>query len=62
LDGTPQVDWTLAFSLPANCDLKTLALTGTEPVGGMLLAYFMFLAGLGIVTVRAVRRHGRPQE
>ena len=62
LNGTPQVDWTLTFSLPANCDLKTLALTGVQPVGGMLLAYFMLLAGIGIVAVRAVRRHGRPQE
>jgi len=62
LDGTPQVDWTLVFSLPANCDLKTLALTGTQPVGGMLLAYFLLLAGLGIVAVRVVRKYGRPQE
>jgi hypothetical protein len=62
LNGTPQVDWTLDFSLPANCDLKTLALTGSTPEGGMLLAYFMVLAGIGIITVRAVRRHGRPQE
>ena len=57
-----QQDWTLVFGAATTCDLKTLALTGTTPAGGMLLAYFMLLAGLGIVTVRAVRRHGRPQE
>lgn len=61
-DPKQQTDWTLTFSVPTTCDLKTLALTGTTPVGGMLLAYFMLLAGLSIVTVRAVRRHGRPQE
>ena len=60
-DGTQQ-DWTLTFAAATTCDLKTLALTGTQPVGGMLLAYFMLLAGIGIVTVRTVRRHGRPQE
>jgi hypothetical protein len=62
LNGTPQVDWTLTFVAATTCDLKTLALTGTTPTGGMLLAYFMLLAGIGIITVRAVRRHGRPQE
>jgi len=57
-----QQDWTLVFAAATTCDLKTLALTGTQPAGGMLLAYFMLLAGLGIVAVRTVRRHGRPQE
>jgi hypothetical protein len=61
-DPQQQKDWTLTFAATTTCDLKTLALTGTQPVGGMLLAYFMLLAGLGIVTVRTVRRHGRPQE
>ncbi|MEO6114838.1 MAG: hypothetical protein ABIP33_00475, partial [Pseudolysinimonas sp.] len=61
-DPNQQKDWTLAFAAATTCDLKTLALTGSSPAGGMLLAYFMLLAGLGIVTVRAVRRHGRPQE
>jgi hypothetical protein len=57
-----QKDWTLVFTAATTCDLKTLALTGTTPAGAMLLAYFMLLAGLGVVAVRAVRRHGRPQE
>jgi len=57
-----QQDWTLVFTAATTCDLKTLALTGTTPAGGMLLAYFLLLAGLGVVAVRAVRRHGRPQE
>lgn len=57
-----QQDWTLTFVAATTCDLKTLALTGSTPQGGMLLAYFLLLAGLGIVTVRAVHRHGRPQE
>jgi hypothetical protein len=57
-----QTDWTLVFTAATTCNLKTLALTGTTPAGGMLLAYFMLLAGLGVVAVRAVRRHGRPQE
>jgi len=61
-DPKQQTDWTLTFAAPTTCDLKTLALTGSTPVGGMLLAYFMLLAGIGIVAVRAVRRHGRPQE
>jgi len=61
-DPDQQVDWTLTFAAATTCDLKTLALTGTQPAGGMLLAYFMLLAGLGIVAVRTVRRHGRPQE
>jgi len=61
-DPNQQVDWTLTFAAATTCDLKTLALTGTQPAGGMLLAYFMLLAGLGIVAVRTVRRHGRPQE
>jgi len=61
-DGGQQQDWTLPFTAATTCDLKTLALTGTTPAGGMLLAYFMLLAGLGVVAVRAVRRHGRPQE
>lgn len=54
-DGQQQ-DWTLTFSVPANCDLKTLALTGSSPVGGIVLAYFLLIAGIGIVTVRTVRR------
>lgn len=61
-DPNQQKDWTLVFAASTTCDLKTLALTGSDPTGGMLLAYFLVLAGLGIVTVRAVRRHGRPQE
>jgi hypothetical protein len=57
-----QQDWTLVFAAATTCDLTTLALTGSDPVGGMLLAYFMLLAGIGIITVRSVSRHGRPQE
>jgi hypothetical protein len=57
-----QTDWTLTFAVPTTCDLKTLALTGSDPSGAMLLAYFLLLSGLGVVAVRAVRRHGRPQE
>ena len=56
-------DWTLDFSAPANCDLKTLALTGSSPVGGFVLAYFLLIAGIGIVTVRTVRnRPVRPSQ
>jgi hypothetical protein len=61
-DPAQQQDWTLTFAAATSCDLKTLALTGSDPSGGMLLAYFLLLTGLGVVTVRAVRRHGRPQE
>jgi hypothetical protein len=61
-DLAQQTDWTLTFAAPTTCDLKTLALTGSDPSGAMLLAYFLLLSGLGVVAVRAVRRHGRPQE
>ncbi len=60
-DGT-QKDWTLTFSEPASCgDLKTLALTGSAPVGGMVLGYFLLIAGLGLVAIRMARRRN-PQE
>jgi len=63
LDGTQQ-DWPLHFSAPATCDLKTLALTGSAPVGGIVLGYFLLVAGLGLVAVRAARRRPvrEPQE
>jgi hypothetical protein len=53
--GTQQ-DWTLTFTAPAGCELSTLALTGSSPTGGLLLAYFLLIAGLGIVGIRIVRR------
>jgi len=59
-----QKDWSFTFAATTTCDLKTLALTGTTPVGGMVLAYFLLIAGIGIVAVRTVRRRpvDGPQE
>jgi hypothetical protein len=56
-----QTDWSFTFAVPANCQLTTLALgtlaqTGVVPVGGMVVASFLLIAGLGLVTVRRVRR------
>jgi hypothetical protein len=53
-------DWTFTFTAPAGCDLKTLALTGSSPMGWIVLGYFMLIAGLVLVAVRYVRR--RPEQ
>jgi hypothetical protein len=55
-DAETQRDWSFTFAAATGCDLTTLALTGSTPVGGMLLGYFLLIAGIGIVAVRAVRR------
>jgi hypothetical protein len=49
-------DWTLTFSAPANCDLKTLALTGSAPIGWIVLGYLMLISGLVLVAIRHARR------
>jgi len=55
-DVDTQQDWSFTFTAATSCDLKTLALTGTTPVGAMLLGYFLLIAGIGVVTIRTVRR------
>ena len=53
-------DWTFTFSAPANCDLKTLALTGSTPLGWIVFGYLLLISGLVLVAIRNVRR--RPQQ
>ena len=57
--GTQQ-DWTFTFTNPSGCELSTLALTGSSPTGALVLAYFLLIAGLGVIGIRTVRRriHG----
>lgn len=53
-DGT-QSQWVFDFST-ASCDLKTLALTGSDPSGMFVLAGFLALFGLALVRRSALRR------
>lgn len=53
--GTQQ-DWTFTFSDPTSCNLTTLAMTGSSPSGAMVIAYFLLIAGLGLIVIRTVRR------
>ena len=50
-------DWTLTFSAPADCDLKTLALTGTTlPIGWIGGGVLLLVAGLSLMVVQLLRR------
>ena len=53
-------DWTFHFVRPTKCDLTTLALTGSTPVGWIVLGYILLVSGLTLVAVRFARR--RPSE
>lgn len=53
-DGT-QTQWVFDFSAPT-CDLKTLALTGSDPSGALVLAGFLTLFGLSLVRRAAHQR------
>lgn len=55
-EGT-QTSWTFTFSRPAGCDLQTLALTGQSPMGLLLVADFLVVAGLALIGVRVLRRN-----
>ncbi|MES1170125.1 MAG: hypothetical protein ABUL47_05500, partial [Leifsonia sp.] len=51
-----QSEWIFDFTTPSTCDLKTLALTGSEPDGGFVLAGFLVLFGLAALRMsRRVR-------
>lgn len=60
LEQAAQQDWTFTFATPGTCDLKTLALTGSTPVGWIVLGYLMLISGLVLVAIRYARR--RPQQ
>ncbi|HEU0206236.1 MAG TPA: hypothetical protein VFQ74_06055 [Pseudolysinimonas sp.] len=51
-----QRDWSFTFAAPGTCDLKTLALTGSDPSGPFVLAGFLILFGLTVVRRSALRR------
>ncbi len=57
-DGT--ASWTVTVaSVGALCgDLKTLALTGSSPLGWIVLGYLMLVSGLALLALRFVRRRG----
>jgi hypothetical protein len=55
-------DWTFTFTAPANCDLKTLALTGSTPIGWIVLGYLLLISGLVLVAIRHLRRRSTTQE
>jgi len=49
-DGLAQTkQWVFDFAVPTTCELKTLALTGTEPVGFLFLAALLTLFGVVLV-------------
>lgn len=58
LEKGSQTDWTFHFVRPATCDLKTLALTGSTPVGWIALGYALLVSGLALLAVRVARRRG----
>jgi len=49
-------DWTFHFVRPTNCDLTTLALTGSSPTGWIVFGYLLLVSGLTLVAVRFARR------
>ncbi len=55
-EGT-QTSWTFTFTRPAGCDLQTLALTGQSPMGLLLIADLLVVAGLALIGVRILRRN-----
>ena len=51
-----QSEWVFDFGVPTTCDLKTLALTGSDPQGDVMLAGFALLFGLALLRMsRRVR-------
>jgi hypothetical protein len=58
LEAGATTDWTFHFVQPTTCDLKTLALTGSTPVGWIALGYAMLVSGLALLAVRFARRRG----
>ncbi len=46
-----QSEWIFDFGTPTTCDLKTLALTGSNPDDGLLLGGFVVLFGLALLRV-----------
>ena len=52
---TPVRTFEKTFTDPASCDLTTLALTGQETTGYLLVAIILFQAGLALVAVQFVR-------
>lgn len=55
-EGT-QTSWTFTFTRPAGCDLQTLALTGQSPMGLLIAADLLVVAGLALIGVRVLRRN-----
>lgn len=49
-------DWTFHFVRPTSCDLTTLALTGSTPMGPIIFGYLLLVSGLALVAVRFARR------
>jgi hypothetical protein len=49
-------DWTFDFERPTSCDLTTLALTGSTPMGWIIFGYVLLVSGLALVAVRFARR------
>jgi hypothetical protein len=53
-----QTDWEFTFTRPADCDLTTLALTGSDGASGSAW-YAALAAGLGLLGAGLIRRAGR---
>lgn len=56
LESGATTDWTFHFVRPTNCDLTTLALTGSTPTGWIVFGYLLLVSGLALVAVRFARR------
>ncbi|MFC5502312.1 hypothetical protein ACFPJ4_08690 [Lysinimonas soli] len=59
LTGPASFKVTIAAATVLCADLKTLALTGSSPTGGVVLGYLLLASGLAIVAMRLTRRRGR---
>ncbi|HEU0206239.1 MAG TPA: hypothetical protein VFQ74_06070 [Pseudolysinimonas sp.] len=56
LEAGATTDWTFHFVRPTRCDLTTLALTGSTPLGWIGVGYAMLVCGLALIAVRYARR------